>query len=1050
MEVVELSDDEGSGGGAVPAPAPPAAVAAKQSPGRKPQSSTSSSSSPAKGSKGAAAAAAAAATKASAGLMKGWLKGDAAAKPAAPPAPAAARGSTAVVDLTSDSDDDDGSGGGSGSSSAAAAAAPGVPPVAPSPSAPATASAPAPAPAPAGGGWALPPSQASSYKPNPGYRSVDTPVWTYHPLRHACWLVDSSGGSDSARPSAPYAHLARAFASNEPVTGRIRIVGQLVNAFRTLIAAGGPGDVHAALLLATNSLGSPHEGLSLHVGGATVAGAVSAATGVKRERLSKLYEAAGDMGDVAEACVANQRTLVPPPPLSVGGLLGALHELGTLSGPGSAARKQGVITRLLRCCREGAETRYVVRTLLCNLRVGVNVTTALEALARAVALNEALGGAADAAACDAWDGAPAAAAGGRKAGGGGAKAAGGKRSGGAALSSSAAALDAGFTADIAPAAAAAMDAAAAAVKTAHSQCPDLELIVASLLAGGVTRMVAACRVAPGVPVRPMLARITPGLEDVLAKLQRRWFTAEWKYDGQRSQIHLLPPPPPQAVAASAAVLLDAQEEAAAAAADAAASSSSAGNRVRIFSRHLDDTTARWPDVAAVVQEAFVPVPAAGGGGGIGGNDEGGSSTSAAAAAAVASPSFIIDAELVAVEVTPVEAGAGAAGSDAAVRVRILPFQTLSTRKRTDVAADGGGVSVCVYAFDLLYLHGVQLTHLPLVQRRALLRRHFRLLPGRFDFATGVDVLGPPVPAGDGGDDDVSGIAIDNDAALAASSAVASPEIAAAAAPPSSAASSSSSGGGGTGFTTLTGDYDGVREALTSFLMSALDGSCEGIMCKLLAADDDEYRRFTVAADWGGAGAPLGPSPATGVGDGDGDGDRHVGTSDVDDEGVEVVGPSPPRKRARGVASSSSAASVSSAASTPQRAGGGKRGGGGGGAAAAQLVATYQPSVRSNAWLKVKRDYVPGLADTLDLVRPEAQRVCAAVAHPPPATPALTPLPPAFPHISLVPSTTMLPHIFTPQVPIGAWWGNGRKAGWFSPFLLAAYNPEDGTWQSVCR
>lgn len=36
------------------------------------------------------------------------------------------------------------------------------------------------------------------------------------------------------------------------------------------------------------------------------------------------------------------------------------------------------------------------------------------------------------------------------------------------------------------------------------------------------------------------------------------------------------------------------------------------------------------------------------------------------------------------------------------------------------------------------------------------------------------------------------------------------------------------------------------------------------------------------------------------------------------------------------------------------------------------------------------------------------------------------------------------------VPIGAWHGNGRKVGWFSPFLLAAYDPDTEEFQSVCR
>ena len=36
------------------------------------------------------------------------------------------------------------------------------------------------------------------------------------------------------------------------------------------------------------------------------------------------------------------------------------------------------------------------------------------------------------------------------------------------------------------------------------------------------------------------------------------------------------------------------------------------------------------------------------------------------------------------------------------------------------------------------------------------------------------------------------------------------------------------------------------------------------------------------------------------------------------------------------------------------------------------------------------------------------------------------------------------------VPIAAWHGNGRKVGWLSPFLLAAWDPATEQFQSVCR
>ena len=58
--------------------------------------------------------------------------------------------------------------------------------------------------------------------------------------------------------------------------------------------------------------------------------------------------------------------------------------------------------------------------------------------------------------------------------------------------------------------------------------------------------------------------------------------------------------------------------------------------------------------------------------------------------------------------------------------------------------------------------------------------------------------------------------------------------------------------------------------------------------------------------------------------------------------------------------------------------------------------------RTSAWLKLKKDYVAGLGDSLDLV------------------------------------------------PIGAWHGNGRKAQWWSPVLLAVWDPAEEKLVAVCK
>ncbi|XP_033960785.1 DNA ligase 1 [Pseudochaenichthys georgianus] len=329
----------------------------------------------------------------------------------------------------------------------------------------------------------------------------------YHPVEHACWKQGQK---------VPYLAVARTFEKIEEESGRLRNIETLSNLLRSVLLLS-PDDLLCCVYLCLNQLGPAYLGLELGVGETVLMKAVAQATGRQLDKIKADAQEKGDLGLVAESSRSNQRIMFQPASLTAGGVFRKLKEIGSMSGNSAMNKKIDIIKGLFVACRF-SEARYIVRSLAGKLRIGLAEQSVLSALSQAVCLTPP------------GQGFPPAV------------------------------IDAGKGMS-AESRRAWIESKSLILKQTYCEMPNYDILIPVLLKEGIDELPNHCKLTPGVPLRPMLAHPTKGVGEVMKRFDEAAFTCEYKYDGERAQIHILE-----------------------------------NGEVRVFSRNQEDNTTKYPDI----------------------------------------------------------------------------------------------------------------------------------------------------------------------------------------------------------------------------------------------------------------------------------------------------------------------------------------------------------------------------------------------------------------------------------------------------------------------
>lgn len=440
-----------------------------------------------------------------------------------------------------------------------------------------------------------------------------------------------------------YRVLAEAYSRAEETQKRLELLDIVIE----LLNSTAREDIKEVIYLTQGEVAPAFMGLELGVADKLAVKAISLAYGVPAEEIEKSWKSVGDLGRTAEMmCGRRRQTSLFSQPLTVKKVYGNFLKIAEKEGERSQEFKIKLIAELLNSATP-LEARYIIRTVSGRLRLGIADMTILDALSYRYeeGFDDLLR-----LCTERQNALP-----------GEFKSEEFLESLRKRTSAPLYALMEGLRRQGTPPLREIYERAVEikrrveenrkVIERAYNIYPDLGEIAGRLAAGGLKAM-EEIHPTPGIPLRAMLAERLQSIDEIFEKMGGR-AAFEYKYDGLRVQIHV------------------------------------EGERVELYSRHLERLTEQFPDVVEVVKRYF--------------QGENG----------------IVEGECV-----PVDLNTG----------EMLPFQVVSRRRgrKYDIEEAVEEFPVVVFLFDCLYANHRDLTTRPLLERRKAIEELFPQINEEWD------------------------------------------------------------------------------------------------------------------------------------------------------------------------------------------------------------------------------------------------------------------------------------------------------------------------------